>query len=396
MGNTIRRLLIISLALTSVFMASAQVPADYQARYANLTGKSGATLVSELESIVAIGYDNVGYDGLYEAYRQTDMDENGYLLDMYSTCQFTLNNKCGNYNSVCDCFNREHSLPKSWWGGGKNSCYSDLFHLVPTDGKVNNQRAAHPFGECANGGSLPGGHALGRLGSSTLAGYTNIGTVFEPADQYKGDFARGYLGMLIHFGNSVAFTSAEGSKTFSNSGRTLTAANHFGLTAYGVALLMKWNRQDPVSPKEVKRNTGMQATQGNRNPFIDCPILAEYIWGDKVGESVLYQDLVNCGCISDSTYSAIGDVVAAEPTDYVSRLASVSLSRESNSYELTCLPPGTRILFFSAQGQLLHSTRTELQSYTFSRESLGESSPNGLLLILLAIDSETRTIKLAL
>ena len=50
------------------------MPADYQQRYEPLVGKSGATLFSALESISAVGYDNVGYDGLYEAYKKTDMD----------------------------------------------------------------------------------------------------------------------------------------------------------------------------------------------------------------------------------------------------------------------------------------------------------------------------------
>ncbi|MBP6231364.1 MAG: endonuclease, partial [Paludibacteraceae bacterium] len=48
-----------------------------------------------------------------------------------------------------------------------------------------------------------------------------------------------------------------------------------------VNLFMKWHRQDPVSPKEVTRNNAIYAHQDNRNPFIDYPELAEYIWGNK-------------------------------------------------------------------------------------------------------------------
>ena len=61
-------------------------------------------------------------------------------------------------------------------------------------------------------------------------------------------------------------------------------STNYGLSAYSVALLMKWHRQDPVSQKEIDRNNGIQATQGNRNPFIDYPCLAEYLWGNKAGE----------------------------------------------------------------------------------------------------------------
>lgn len=362
------------------------MPADYQQRYQNLVGKSGASLFSALESIVAVGYDNVGYDGLYEAYKKTDMDANGYLLDMYSTCLFTLSDKCGSYSNVCDCFNREHSLPKSWWGSGKNSCYSDLFHLVPTDGKVNNQRGNLPFGECANGGTLPGGHALGKKGPSTFPGYTNVGTVFEPDDMYKGDFARGYFGMLVHFGNSVDFTKSEGSTMFSNSNKSISVSNHFGLTAYGVALLMKWTRQDPVSPKETNRNNGIQQTQGNRNPFIDCPVLAEYLWGNKVGEAVTSEDLLACGCVSDSSYSAI-EVVPAE--ERVSRLASVSLTPVANGFTLSCLPDDAQVLLFDLTGALQWKEKATNTEMTFSQ-------PAGFYLVVLSVPGETRAIKVQL
>ena len=330
---------------------------------------------------MAVGYDNVGYDGLYEAYRKTDMGSDGYLLDMYSTCRFTLSDKCGSYSNVCDCFNREHSLPKSWWGGGKNNAYSDLFHLVPTDGKVNNQRGNLPFGECANGGTLPGGHALGKKGPSTFSGYTNVGTVFEPDDMYKGDFARGYFGMLVHFGNSVDFTKSEGSTIFSNSGKNISASNHFGLTQYGMALLMKWSRQDPLSQKEKDRNNGIQQTQGNRNPFMDCPILAEYLWGDKVGQAVTAEDLLSCGC-TDTTYSAI-EVIEEER---VSRLAAVSLTPKKNGFTLSCLPDGAQVLLFDLTGTLQWKEKATNAEMTFQQ-------PAGFYLVVLAVPGETRPIK---
>ena len=375
---------ILAVSTCATCEVRAQVPADYQQRYSSLVGKSGASLFSALESITAYGYDNVGYDGLYDAYKKTDMDADGYLLDMYSTCRFTLSDKCGSYSNVCDCFNREHSLPKSWWGGGKNNAYSDLFHLVPTDGKVNNQRGNLPFGECANGGTLPGGHALGKKGPSTFSGYTNVGTVFEPDDMYKGDFARGYFGMLVRFGTSVDFTKSEGSTMFSNSNKSISAANHFGLTAYGVALLMKWTRQDAVSPKETNRNNGIQQTQGNRNPFIDCPVLAEYLWGNKAGEAVTSADLLTCGCV-DTVYSAVELV----PEENVSRLASVSLTPVENGFTLSCLPDGAQVLLFDLTGTLQWREKADNAEMTFMQ-------PAGFYLVVLAVPGETRAIKVQL
>ena len=120
---------------------------------------------------------------------------------------------------------------------------------------------------------------------STLLGTsaTCSGTVFEPRDEYKGDFARGYLGMIAKYSNtSYSITSGNGGLIF----EAFSSTTHFGLTKYGMVLLMKWHREDPVSQKEIDRNNGIQATQGNRNPFIDYPYLAEYICGEKNGQTV--------------------------------------------------------------------------------------------------------------
>ncbi|MBR3647794.1 MAG: endonuclease [Paludibacteraceae bacterium] len=349
-------------------------------------GKQGASLFSALESISAIGYTSHNYSDLWNYFLITDLDANGKIWDMYSTCSFTpRTNQCGSYSAVCSCYNREHSLPKSWFGGSdSNAPGTDLFHLYPTDGKVNGQRGNNAFGECAAGGKA-GDKALGKLGASTFEGYTNVGTVFEPDDMYKGDFARSYFGMLVRYGTSFAFNQADGGvKMFSNSGRSITAQNHFGLTAYSVALLMKWTRLDPVSTKETNRNNGIQQTQGNRNPFIDCPVLAEYLWGDKTGTAVTSEDLMACGCI-DSTYSAI-EGIPAETLEEVSRLASVSLTPMNGGLTLTCLPVGAQVLLFDARGTLLSRTKALSPEMTLS-------TGDGFFLVVLAIGSETRHIK---
>jgi hypothetical protein len=54
------------------------------------------------------------------------------------------------------------------------------------------------------------------------------------------------------------------------------------LKPWAVELLLKWHKQDPVSEKEVNRNNAVYAVQGNRNPYIDYPQLADYVWGDSI------------------------------------------------------------------------------------------------------------------
>jgi hypothetical protein len=75
--------------------------------------------------------------------------------------------------------------------------------------------------------------------------------------------------------------------------------NNYGFTDYGLALMLKWHRQDPVSQKEVDRNNGIQKTQGNRNPFIDYPYLAEFIWGEMSGQVLDFDQLL---CSADELF----------------------------------------------------------------------------------------------
>ena len=290
--------------LTNILLASCALialagtvtpPADLPAYYSGVDGKSASTLFDAVHTVTIKNYSSLSYKtALPNAYATTDVYPSGHtnagkIWDMYSNCAFTFGNTCGNYSDECDCYNREHSIPQSWWGGGTSNQGCDIFHVIPTDGKVNGMRSNYPFGEVSSAEKTSGnGSKLGTASSipitNTVYGdYTGTcsGKVFEPVDEYKGDFARGYFGTLLHWTN-VSFTTAEGSSTFSGSN---TKSGGWGLTEYGVALLLKWHRQDPVSQKEIDRNNGIQATQGNRNPFIDYPDLAEYIWGSHAGEA---------------------------------------------------------------------------------------------------------------
>lgn len=250
-------------------LAYAQEPSGY---YKKAEGKSQKELLKQLCEIVG-PHKNVGYNGLWNVYKDSDIRPGtNYYWDMYSTSKFREGQqKCGNYSHVGDCVNREHSFPKSWFKEGQ-PMVSDAFHIYPTDGKVNGQRSNFPYGECANGTTLPscnGVDALGKLGKSTFPGYS--GTVFEPVDEYKGDFARSYFYMAACYNDKIASWSSP-----------MLAGNSYPCyTTWAVNLLLKWNEQDPVSQKEIDRNNAVYKHQNNRNPFIDHPELAEYIWGDK-------------------------------------------------------------------------------------------------------------------
>lgn len=265
----IRHIFALALAAITSGSAAAAEPSGY---YDSCKGKGGSNLLTALCSKIS-SHTNVGYDGLYNVYEASDVHPDGTVWDMYSTKNWgtwSRVSKCGSYKNVGDCINREHSVPQSWFKEA-SPMKSDAFHVYPTDGKVNGQRGNDPYGECAGGTTLSNGSikGLGRLGASTFPGYS--GRVFEPDDQYKGDFARSYFYMAACYNDRISSWS---SPAF--------AGNSYPVfTSWTVNLLLKWHRQDPVSDKEIDRNEAVYAKQKNRNPFIDHPELAEYIWGDK-------------------------------------------------------------------------------------------------------------------
>ncbi len=272
----LKTLFAIAIAMAAAFTLNAAEPTGY---YDAALNKKQQALLTALYNIVH-SHNKVSYDGLWNAYKTTDVTTDGkYYWDMYATTKFPLGQKhCGNYSAVGDCVNREHSFPKSWWGGGSANQFSDLFHLYPTDGFVNNQRSNYPFGECANGTYLPTNgtnRPLGKKGTCTYPGYTGI--VFEPDDEYKGDFARTYFGLAASYNDIISgWTKGEGS--------AMMAGNSYPVfTDWAINLLLDWHRLDPVSEKERNRNDAMYAEnlQHNRNPFIDHPELVEHIWGNK-------------------------------------------------------------------------------------------------------------------
>ena len=262
---------VIALAVAALIglQATAAIPNGY---YNTALGKTDQELMTSLHKIIR-GHYRITYPNLWEKFKTTDCNGN-IIIDRYSTTQYTYGTgQCGNYSGVGDCYNREHSVPNSWWGADQDTMYSDLYHLYPVDGWVNNQRGNHPFGDCANG--TPCG--TGKLGNCTHSGYS--GTVFEVADEYKGDFARTYFYMVVRYMDRVgSWTSGSGSVVFTNS-------SYKHLTPWAISQLLEWHRNDPVSTLESNRNDAVYGIQNNRNPFIDHPELAEYLWGNNTGSA---------------------------------------------------------------------------------------------------------------
>ena len=239
---------------------------------------------------------------LWTDFRSTDKrPTDGKVWDMYSgiTNYIFGTDQAGNYSAEGDKYNREHSFPKSWFGGSTGrGPGTDLFHLYPTDGFVNGKRSNHPFGETSSPTYSSAG-GFSKLGPCSYPGYT--GTVFEPNDLYKGDFARTYFYMVTCYEEKIVdWYTNYGVKITDNNNETkkavmatLDGKKYPGLSSWQLSMLMKWAKNDQVSAKERARNIAVAGIQGNRNPFIDYPGLEEYIWGEWQDVEFSYDNYVS-------------------------------------------------------------------------------------------------------
>lgn len=257
-----RLLTIAAVTLSATFGASAEIPSGY---YTSIEGKATSELKTALYNIIRNQSQQQTYSRLPTYFQRTDTYPNSNRWwDMYSDSPLYAPSFTG--------LNREHSLPKSWWGGSQTVlAYTDLNHLYPSEMQANTAKSNYPLGIVTDGGSKFNNSMVmvGRGQNSGGAAY-----VFEPADEYKGDFARTYFYMVTcyqDFDWRYQYMCMNGT--------------YPSMQQWAIDLLLKWHRGDPVSQKELDRNEQVYLIQANRNPFIDYPDLVEYIWGDKKGQA---------------------------------------------------------------------------------------------------------------
>ena len=163
-------------------------------------------------------------------------------------------------------WNREHIYPQSRGGytDGTNSTpdginvwlptnaddilagHADAHHLRAEDGAENSLRSNKDYGLTGYNGPT------GTLGS------------------WKGDVARSVFYMAVRY-NGLSVVNGDIADT---------TVGQLG----DLASLLTWNTLDPSDDFEMNRNNYIYTWQVNRNPFIDYPDLANYIWGAKAGQ----------------------------------------------------------------------------------------------------------------
>lgn len=259
---------VLTLALVAL-TAWAQGPNGSNSYYKDANGKTGKALKTALFDIIKAP-STPGYNGLWRAYQTTDVRKDGKLRDWYSkSTNYVIGGSAQGhaYSKEGDGYNREHTIPQSWFSEA-SPMKSDAFHVVPSDGYVNNRRGNDPFGEVGNASYTSNGGYC-KSGTCSLPGYS--GRVFEPGDDIKGDLARIYFYMATCYESQIARWKSP----------VITGDSYQPYAKWQFDMLVRWAKNDPVSEEETARNNAVYKVQGNRNPFVDYPGLEEYVWGSK-------------------------------------------------------------------------------------------------------------------
>ena len=262
--------LTLSFSVSWPFRALAQ-----EQYYRKAEGLRGTELKAALHDLIqpmlVLDYGG-GAGKTWSGFWQTDQMENMQVRDRYSNVVRYFNPDMSAVSNM----NIEHIWANSWWGHVKNNAYCDLFNLYPADATANGRKSNNPIGIVD--GNVAYTNGVTKVGKSTSYRADSLITVWEPADQWKGDFARTYFYMATCYSHMTSlWTTTEGLLTVDPNSPLL-------MRPWVYNLMLEWAEADPLDEIEQQRNDAICEIQGNRNPFVDYPELCYYIWGNRTDE----------------------------------------------------------------------------------------------------------------
>ena len=252
---------IIIVKLFSITGASAQI----QNYYSTINGQTGSQLKSALKDIID-NHTSLSYTpGVWNAHKDLYEDPNNSdnIILFYSQDSVSKSTQAGSGGTGGTAFNREHLWPRSYGVGTSGSDHTDIHHLVPTYVSVNSSRSNKYFDYSdpeAAGYSSPA-YELAPLCTSTSE-------TFEPGDGQKGKAARAMFYMTTRYDylELINTTPSEAPVTEGNQMAQLNT-------------LLKWNRDFlPTNSERLVNQKIYTYYQGNRNPYVDYPELADAVW----------------------------------------------------------------------------------------------------------------------
>lgn len=173
--------------------------------------------------------------------------EEVYCRKQYTRADINLGPNVIPNNNILNC---EHTWPQSRFTGrfANEMQKSDLHHLFPTDSKANSIRGNYEFADVDGGDLRHDDCDASHFGTADSGGSRDR---FEPPTEHKGNVARALFYFSTRYQIKISASEEE--------------------------YLREWNRLDPVDAEEMERNETIYLIQGNRNPFIDFPSLADKV-----------------------------------------------------------------------------------------------------------------------
>ncbi|CAH0135690.1 MULTISPECIES: endonuclease [Bacillaceae] len=207
--------------------------------------------------LVATHKNQLNYSPHRHVYPWVDLQENGQLKSLYSGKGMdpvqvieedirileVLSRGIESINSENILVNCEHVVPQSWFDK-KEPMRGDLHHLFACEPTCNSSRSNYPYHDFED--YIPERSAAGIKAGCGKSDESK----FEP-EYGKGIVARATLYFLLRYEGIIDSSKID------------------------LALLLEWHQLFPVSTYEKHRNQAIHEMQGNRNPYIDFPEMAE-------------------------------------------------------------------------------------------------------------------------
>ncbi|MDD4974604.1 MAG: endonuclease [Bacteriovorax sp.] len=247
--------LFLLLIVSTAFADLKYYSPDLNAKLSGHTLKN-ETLKAALFDTISANQTVLGYDGARKImfgklFLKNDSNGN-YISDVYCQKRFGASAGVG-VNTIPNGMkiNCEHTWPQSKFTRAFDNEMqkSDLHHLYPSDSRANSIRGNDDFIDVKDdtGTLAQDDCSISKYGSSSAS--SNDG--FEPPLTHKGNVARALFYFSVRYKISIPKTEED--------------------------VLRRWNDLDPVDQEEIDHNDAIQQVQGNRNPFIDFPSLANDI-----------------------------------------------------------------------------------------------------------------------
>ena len=364
---SLKKTFFVVLFIPCIVFSQSGSPDDYYTGF-NFN-QSGSDLKTALASLITSTNNLVSYSTAWEALKISDLASGSsthvsliYGYDntdgVYKTDETRLKSENQTSSQGTGKWNREHVVSKTLADPSMNTSTgigTDLHNLRAIDYQMNSSRSNKRF---QDGGSTGDSKTITNDGDDGWYPGDGTGT---GGDDYRGDVARIVMYMFLRYPDRVS-------------------ANNVGLgnNTYHADMpdiFLEWNQEDPPSTIEINRNNTIESYQDNRNPFIDNPFLAYYIWGGPTISNWWTGTAIGSPSISFNSSNSVD-----ENDSTTSANLSVSMSNYDSS-------DGNVVLTYSVN---TGSTTAESGDYSYSPTSPNELTfnSNGTQTISITINSD--------